>query len=1427
MKYYKMNINKHHYLSILILISLILLSFPQTLLSQGERLAVVNKFKGEVKVEHDTVWKTVSKIGNRIRNSSVYNEDTVLTMPVSTADLVFNDNTRLEVNEDTTLTISIRQMTEEERTQEGFIRKVAGTQKEVCRNINLKIGRIWANITPSKSVLTEFETPTGVASVRGTEFGSAVEREEIAGRHEPVIVTSFEVTEGQLGFENDQMQCEIMAGVTMSAFKFEEGTSLEVDSGQLSNVKVKTKTGMDAGMYANIKAGQSVVMQGTDKGATFEGSCTVDTVAGTATVKDGTVSANVDCTDTCSVTFGAEKGSVEVDTVGGTASLAEGVVLTAATDVATGEVKFSADKGKFTVDTEGGIATVEEGGVLATKVDCTDTCSVTFGAEKGSVKVDTVAGTTMTIPENMNASVEDTTAIEGGGFKLSVSESAEGAAEGAAVKLETGTGSTISMGVDSSLVSEVIGSNLNITGFSGDGFMTDVDGTKGDIDVGTSLEILPGPGDPGTPAPETVPETGSSEAGGTSDEDISGAIGGGAAPGATDEYGMPEGSEPLAVDTVFMEGFEFEVVTYEDEWGEYEVWSEAFDYSELSDTEYDQLESVLLGLFGPFDVSVQTPSTWETTKTWTDRQNAYTIDSFGPIVEPSSPNTNTGSFEEDFGAGAGFAVIHTGWGLFQDEGLLEKEWNNIAIPENRFSFDYNFITLEDPNISGNIFNDEFIAELHLSDSTTVELAKETVNSSTFTPVSGLPTDILNSDSGGQTGWKSVDTTESVPSGITQLHFHVHDVVDNWMDSAVLIDSVVFFQEEDPTWEPTETWTSRQNAYTTDSFGPIVETTTSTIQGQGGRFQIIGIGINTESFEEDFGAGARFAVIHTGWGDDQSEGLLEKGWNFTTSENRQISFDYNFITLEDPNISGNIFNDEFIAELHLSDSTTVELAKETVNSSTFTPVSGLPTDILNSDSGGQTGWKSVDTTESVPSGITQLHFHVHDVVDNWMDSAVLIDSVVFFQEEDPTWEPTETWTSRQNAYTTDSFGPIVETTTSTIQGQGGRFQIIGIGINTESFEEDFGAGARFAVIHTGFGNEQSSGLLEKEWLFTTAEDRQFGFDYNFISTEYDPFSDPSGINAFNDEFIAELHLSNGTTVELAKETVDVLYATGGFTSVTGLPTLDSVSGGETGWKSVDETVSVPIGITQLHFHVRDIDDSTFDSAVLIDNVFDPPVASTDYLLTFAKMIRGDMDTHNKEYPGDATSQSEHQAVIDEVDEVISDINTSIIKPSTTDIFDKLKTARDSLMVHDDTKGYAQHVGVAHHLLDSKILTDGGVAVNLTSINESMGQVKTFLDAHIGDFGDTAAHNDIRSQMDSILTNINTVKNNYDNATASAISSQVKEAFCDVIDHMVHSDAGHSHEGHHEANPFDFCHHDEGGWLYCLYDILILLILVIIE
>ncbi len=249
---------------------LVLLSSPQTLLSQvsqEERVAVISKFKGQVKVSHDAIWKDVKKVGNRIRNSSVYSEDEVVTMAVSTAEMVFNDNTHLEVKENTTLKITTKQLSEEERGRKGLIRTVADTQRNVVRRINLNAGKLWANITPSRGVLTEFETPTGVASVRGTIISLIYDG----------INTLIEVFKGLMEFKSSDgaLSFEIRGGVTANISAMGEGAfKVDVLSGGLS---IPTSRGV-----VNIGKGSSLSVK-EDKGA---GGSIVVSVKGDVTITD-------------------------------------------------------------------------------------------------------------------------------------------------------------------------------------------------------------------------------------------------------------------------------------------------------------------------------------------------------------------------------------------------------------------------------------------------------------------------------------------------------------------------------------------------------------------------------------------------------------------------------------------------------------------------------------------------------------------------------------------------------------------------------------------------------------------------------------------------------------------------------------------------------------------------------------------------------------------------------------------------------------------------------------------------------------------------------------------------------------------------------------------------------------------------------------
>ncbi|MBT5269953.1 MAG: hypothetical protein HOL70_10970, partial [Candidatus Marinimicrobia bacterium] len=321
------------------------------------------------------------------------------------------------------------------------------------------------------------------------------------------------------------------------------------------------------------------------------------------------------------------------------------------------------------------------------------------------------------------------------------------------------------------------------------------------------------------------------------------------------------------------------------------------------------------------------------------------------------------------------------------------------------------------------------------------------------------------------------------------------------------------------------------------------------------------------------------------------------------------------------------------------------------------------------------------------------------------------------------------------------------------------------------------GDRFAVIHTG-GSGITMGKLGIKFDFAESATRHLSFDYNFVTTE----------TGGNDTFTVKL-IMPGQTETLVSLTSSV----GGMTGVTGLTGLDNTSGSQTGWLTYDGDWTIPAGITELVFQVNDVGDNTFDSAVLIDSVLDPIVetTSTDYLLTFARMLRGDIEVHDADLEADAVASEEHQAFIAKVNEVISDmesISDSEFMAGRDEFFDRLWVARDTLATHEDTTEFLQEAGVAHHLLEASIMATEDVNANITDITDSINQAKSFLVAHVNDFGDTDALASIKTNIDSVLANIENINNNeFTTATIVAITTGIKKAFSDTIDHM--STGGH--------------------------------------
>lgn len=157
------------------------------------------------------------------------------------------------------------------------------------------------------------------------------------------------------------------------------------------------------------------------------------------------------------------------------------------------------------------------------------------------------------------------------------------------------------------------------------------------------------------------------------------------------------------------------------------------------------------------------------------------------------------------------------------------------------------------------------------------------------------------------------------------------------------------------------------------------------------------------------------------------------------------------------------------------------------------------------------------------------------------------------------------------------------------------------ITTDAFGSIVGPDGPFAVVHTG-GEGQSQGLLFKQFDLSEPQELNVSLTHNFFSEEY-PDIDPK----FDDFYVIELHTPDtGTALGAGHVIAEGKVTTSTFTPVShaGLPSFIDQGGthaGQTGWTTVDQTVSAPAGTSELHIHVRDELDVGFDSAVLVDDV----------------------------------------------------------------------------------------------------------------------------------------------------------------------------------------------------------------------------------
>ncbi len=127
-----------------------------------ERVAQLTKVSGSVEIERATsgAVDVARQLGPRIRNGSVYANDVVNTGPSASAKIVFSDGSEVELQEKTSLSI-----------REGTTPTAGAAGSDTAgRIIKVLAGKVLADIVPDGKIATEFETPSGIAAVKGTRL---------------------------------------------------------------------------------------------------------------------------------------------------------------------------------------------------------------------------------------------------------------------------------------------------------------------------------------------------------------------------------------------------------------------------------------------------------------------------------------------------------------------------------------------------------------------------------------------------------------------------------------------------------------------------------------------------------------------------------------------------------------------------------------------------------------------------------------------------------------------------------------------------------------------------------------------------------------------------------------------------------------------------------------------------------------------------------------------------------------------------------------------------------------------------------------------------------------------------------------------------------------------------------------------------------
>ncbi len=151
------------------LLAVALLAFPA--LAQ-DRVCSLSKASGDVKITRSTDGsvETPTQVGSRVRGGSVFAGDVIATGAGATATVLFGDGTLVDMAESTSISVK--------ETDLSALVAAGQRDRPIGRTIKILAGDIFSEVAKNPSVATEFETPSGVAAVKGTKLSISVGRSE-------------------------------------------------------------------------------------------------------------------------------------------------------------------------------------------------------------------------------------------------------------------------------------------------------------------------------------------------------------------------------------------------------------------------------------------------------------------------------------------------------------------------------------------------------------------------------------------------------------------------------------------------------------------------------------------------------------------------------------------------------------------------------------------------------------------------------------------------------------------------------------------------------------------------------------------------------------------------------------------------------------------------------------------------------------------------------------------------------------------------------------------------------------------------------------------------------------------------------------------------------------------------------------------------